>query len=253
MKTKMFAILFILAYVLSGCGTATLPPLPTETPEPPTPTETPSPIPDPTDTPTPDSTSQVLAFPSASCCNGKTMEAGVYETPAWFGIPLAMALEEGWRAVNDDDALLFMLGKGRNIYNDPIQALIFIAVPGGNPQAVITSVSREPGLTQEGEITETTLAGFHGLQVDLTAKPNPGYEGDKESEILPGSQFLPHVNTYFAPGFIWTTWTAESKLRFIVLSVEENVLLIEIDSPPAEFEAFADDAILVIQTLGLIR
>ena len=181
------------------------------------------------------------------------IDAGEYETPDWFGIPLNMTLAEGWRAVNDEDALLFMLGKGRNIYNDPIQGLIFIAIPGGNPQAVITSISRESGLTQEGEITETTIAGFPGLQVDLIAKPNPGYEGDKESEILPGSQFLPSVGQYFAPGFIWTTWTAESKLRFIVLNVEEYVLLIEIDSPPAEFEAFADDAILAVQTLRLIR
>ncbi len=251
MKTKIFTLLFVLAYISTACsGAATPAPTATETPTPPPPTDAPSPAPA-EQSIIPDQTSQFLTIPIDSCCNGKAIEAGIYETPPWFGIPITVEVGEGWRAVNDKEALLFMLGKGRNIYNDPVQALIFILVPNGNAQAILTSIARETGLTQMSEITEITIAGFPGLQLDLSAKPNPEYQGDKEAEILPGSQFLPVVNKYFAPGFIWTTWTPESRLRFIVLNVEEYVLLLEIDSPPAEFEAFAGEADQVLQTLKL--
>jgi hypothetical protein len=42
-------------------------------------------------------------------------------------------------------------------------------------------------------------------------------------------------------------------MRFIVLDVGEHLLLIEIESPPAEFEAFANDANQVLETLSLRR
>jgi hypothetical protein len=209
------------------------------------------PTPEPTETPIP--ASKFKSFPATKCCNGKTVEPGVYELPPWAGIPLTMEVGEGWRAVNDESALLFMLGKGRNEFNDPTQALVFITVPNENLEAVLTSIMRDPGLNPESEIGETTIARFPGLQLDFSAKPNPGYQGDKEAEILPGSQFLPSVNKYFTPGFIWTTWTAESRLRFIVLNVGEQGLLIEIDSPPDEFEVFASEAGQVLQTLELRR
>jgi hypothetical protein len=204
-----------------------------------------------TNTPVP--VAQLQPFPKSNCCSGKTIEAGAYELPSWVGIPLTLEVGEGWQVVNEEAARLFMLGKGESIFNDPTQALVFIAIPNGNPQAILASIKNEKGLTPEDEITETTIAGFPGLQLNLSAKPNPGYEGDKGAEIPPGVQFLPSVNKYFTQGFLWTTWTAESRLRFIVLNVDEHTLLIEIDSPPTEFGAFASAADQVLQTLALRR
>jgi hypothetical protein len=245
MKMKMLTLLFVFAYATAACGAST--PAPTSLP----PAATLRPTPE--SPKTQDPAIELLTFPESICCNGRTVEVGVYEIPSWTGIPLTLEVGEGWRAINEEAALLFMLGQGRNAFNDPTQVLVFIAVPNGIPQSVLTSIKREPGLTPESEITDITIAGFSGLQLDLTAKPNPGYEGDKEAEILPGSQFLPAVNKYFTPGFIWTTWTAESRLRFIVLNVGEQILLIEIESPPNEFEAFASEADRVLQTLKLRR
>jgi hypothetical protein len=162
-----------------------------------------------------------------------------------------MEVDETWREINEEKALVFMLGKGRNSFGDPTHALVFIAVPDGKPETILGPIRAERGLIPESEITETMIAGFAGLQVDLTAKPNPGYEGNKEAEIPPGVQFLPSVNKYFAEGFFWTTWSAEARLRFIALNVGEHVLLLQIDAPPAEFEAFAGEADQVIQTLKL--
>lgn len=253
---RMIMLDLVSMLLLVACSTATSTPAsatdaPTTLPTPVPPTHTPVPTSKPTDTPVP--VSQFKSFPSAICCNGKTIEAGEYELPSWLGIPLTMEVDEGWREINEEEALLFMLGKGRNSFRDPIQVLVFIAVPDGNPQSILTAIKNEPELTRAGEITEITIAGFSGLQLDVSAKPNPGYEGDKEAEIPPGVQFLPAVNRYFTPGFLWTTWTVESRLRFIALNVDEQMLLLEIESPPAEFEAFASQADQVLQSLKLRR
>jgi hypothetical protein len=88
--------------------------------------------------------------------------------------------------------------------------------------------------------------------LDATAKPNPSNKGNAANSIPAGAQNLPAINKYFAPGFLWTTWTAEPRLRFVALNVDGQTLLIEIESPPAEFEAFAAEAERVLQTLKLI-
>jgi DNA-binding beta-propeller fold protein YncE len=198
-------------------------------------------------------TSSLESFPSARCCNGTSLEPGEYELPSWVGIPLTMTLNEGWQVVNEERARLFMLGKGESMFNDPTQALVFIAIPHGNPETILTSIENEKGLTPQGKMAVTTIAGFSGLQLDFSANPNPDYAGDPGAEIPPGVQFLTSVGKYFAEGFFWTTWSAESRLRFIALNVWERVLLLQIDAPPTEFEAFASDAEQVLHTLRVGR
>jgi hypothetical protein len=164
-----------------------------------------------------------------------------------------MEIGEGWQVVNEKAARLFMLGKGESIFNDPTQALVFIAIPDGKPQAILSSIKNDPGLMAQGEIIETTLAGLPGLQLDFSARPNPGYEGDQQAEIPPGVQFLSSVGKYFAEGFFWTTWSAEARLRFIALDAGQHALLLQIDAPPAEFETFATEADQVLHTLRIGR
>jgi len=141
------------------------------------------------------------------------------------------------------------LARGRNSFDDASQVLVFIPVQNEEPQSILTSIKNAPELTPADEMSEITIAGFPGLQLDTSAKPNPGNEGSSGEGIPPGTQFLPVINKYFTEGFIWTTWTAEARLRFIVLNAGEQTLLIEIESPPAEFEAFASEADKVLQTL----
>lgn len=216
------------------------------------PSQTPAQIVEPTDTPEP--AAQFQSFPSANCCKARTVEAGEYELPSWLGIPLTVGVGEGWGVLNEDGARLFLLaGQGRNEFNDPSQVLVFIAIPDGDPQDILTSIRNSPELTPVGEMTEITIAGFSVWQFDASAKPNPGNEGRREESIPPGSQSLPAISKYFAPGFLWTTWTAEPRLRFITLSVGDHVLLLEIESPPAELEVFASEAEQVLQTLQLRR
>ena len=244
---RMLVLNLALTLVLAACGGAT--PVPSATLPP---TEKPSPTLEPADTL--DQTSPLLTFPEVNCCKSRTVEPGKYEIPSWLGIPLSMQISEGWRVWNEEAALLFALtGKGRNSINFPSQLLAFIAVPGRNPRGVLTSIKNAPELIPESEIIETTISGFPGLQLDISAKDNPGYEGDKEADIPPGVQFLPSVNRYFTPGFLWTTSSPKAYMRFIVLDIAGQSLLLQIESPPAEFEAFAGEADQVLQTLKLRR
>ncbi len=215
-------------------------------------TNTPAPTSAPTDTPA--LVSQFQSFPGAGCCSARAIEAGIYELPSWLGIPLTVEVGEGWGVLHEKAALLFLLaGKGRNEFNDPSQILVFMSVPDEDLQAILTPIWNSPELTSQNEITETTIAGFSGWQFDASAKPNPEFEGNQSADIPSGVQFLPAVNKYFTPGFLWTTWTAEPHLRFIALNMDGQVLLLQIESPPAEFEAFASEADKVLQTLNLPR
>jgi hypothetical protein len=255
MTKRIITLNLILMLILVSCNTTTLESaanVPTTLPTPIPPTDAPAATSTPIDTPLP--VSRFQSFPGVGCCRGKTIEPGEYELPSWLGIPLTLEVGDGWRVLNEEAALMFLLaGQGRNSLGDPSQVLAFIAVPDGDPQAVLTSIKNSPELTPAGEISESTIAGFPGLQVEASAKPNPGNEGNRSDGIPPGVQSLPAVNKYFTEGFLWTTWTAESRLRFIVLNVDEHMLLIEIESPPAEFEAFVSESDEVLQTLNVRR
>jgi hypothetical protein len=241
----------LLLLILVSCSSTPAPA--TDVPSPVTPilpTETPLPTPAPTITPVP--TSQFRAFRSANCCKAREIESGKYELPAWLDLPLTIEVGEGWGVLNEKAALLFLLsGKGRNEFNDPGQVLVFISVPGGDPQALLTSIRNSPELVPATEITETTIAGFSGWQFDAVATPNPGNKGSEANSIPAGSQKLPALNKYFAPGFLWTTWTAEPRLRFIALDMGEQILLLQIESPSAEFDTFASEADQVLQSLKM--
>jgi hypothetical protein len=253
MQTKI-VLNFVLALVLTACGTAPVSPAssPTTIPTsiPPTNTLTPTLVP--TETPQPDS--PFLSFPAANCCKARTVEAGEYELPAWLVVPLTVDVEAGWGVLNEKAARLFLLaGPGRNEFNDPSQVLVFIVIPDADPQAVLTPIQTSPQLTSVSEITETTIAGFSGWQFDATAKPNPENEGSRQEGIPPGSQYLTAIGKYFTPGFLWTTWTAEPRMRFLALDAGGHVLLAQIESPPAEYEAFASEAEQLLRTLELTQ
>jgi hypothetical protein len=252
-RMKIMKIFYVaLLLITSACGTtpASINEFPTILPTAIPVTSTPESITEPTNTTEP--ISSYLFFPRANCCKARTVEAGKYELPSWMEIPLTVEVDEGWGVLNEEAARLFLLaGKGRNEFNDPSQVMVFIAIPNGDPQDVLTSIQNAPELMSVGEITETTIAGFSGWQFDAVAKPNPGNEGKPEDGIPPGSQTLPSVGRYFTPGFLWTTWTAEPHMRFIALNAGEQVLLFVIESPPAKFEAFTSKSHGVLETLML--
>lgn len=230
---------------------------PTDTP--PTPTEAPATAtiePMPTDTPAPTATTTIdltyLRVPSVSCCRGRTLEAGRYEIPPWLGIPLSVDVPEGWRALNEEMALLFLLGRGENAQNNPSQMVLFLnATTEGGPEQIIDSIGSAPELIAMGEPTEVTLAGFPGRQLDLSALPNPAFEGRPQDDIPAGVQYLPVIENYLTPGFAWTTSTPEARVRVIALTVGEQTLLLYLEAPPDEMDQLTADAEAILQSLEL--
>jgi hypothetical protein len=197
---------------------------------------------------------QLLEIPPAPCCRGQALEAGGYAFPDWLEIPLSVEIPAGWMVMNESRARLFSLGSGENVLKNPSRIIAFSNVTGERtPEELIASVQTAPELTTLSEPTRIMVAGFPGLQLDSTAKPNPSYAGKAADDIPPGVQLLPVFSQYFTPGFLWTTSSPEARVRTIVLEVKEQALLLYLEAPPAEFDSFAAEAIPILETLQLIE
>ena len=256
-------LVIMLSLVLAACGsaaaatssavieTSTDPPptntlVPTEKPTE-APTETATDVPTIAATPDP----SLLQFPSVNCCKGVALEAGKYQVPSWLGIPLTVEVAEGWKVLNEKEALLFLIGKGLNVQNNPSQMIAFLNVTDKiTPQELIDSVQQAPELVSSEPIN-VMLAGFSGMQLDSTAIPNPEFQGSAEEDIAPGTKFLPVFMKYFAPGFFWTTSSPEARVRTIVLTVNDQTLLLYLEAPPNEFETFIIEAEKILHSLKL--
>jgi hypothetical protein len=230
MNRKVFGVITLLTLAVLGlaaCGTARIE----------TPASTPAP------------TAPLMEIPTVVCCRGKALEAGRYALPAWLAIPLSVEIGEGWKVMNESRALLFLLGRGENVLDNPSQMIAFLNVTGKTtPEELIKSVREAPELTALSEPASVTVADFPGLQLDATAKPNPAYTGNAANDIPPGVQPLPVLSRYFTPGFLWTTSSPETRIRTIVLPVGDQTLLLYLEAPPGEFDQFAADASVILES-----
>jgi hypothetical protein len=196
----------------------------------------------------------LLEIPSVPCCRGQALEAGNYAFPDWLEIPLSVEIAAGWKVMNESRARLFLFGNGENVLKNPSRIIAFSNVTGERtPEELIASVQAAPELIALSEPARIMLAGFPGLQLDSTAKPNPSYAGKAADDIPPGVQHLPVFSQYFTPGFLWTTSSPEARVRTIILSVRDQSLLLYLEAPPDEFDSFAAEAVPILETLKLIE
>jgi hypothetical protein len=234
---------------LGGCGMggqATTVPSPIAA-TPPQPTAAPSPEP----TVEATQTARAPELPSAACCRGRELEAGRYRLPSWLRIPLAVDIPDGWRAINEPPALLGMIGRGSGFRGIPTQLVAFINATGAGPaEQIVRAVHAAPQLTEIGAPAATAIAGLSGWDVAMQALPNPDYEGDPSADIPPGVQLLPVIQRHFAEGFIWTTYTPEARLRVVALEVGDQTLLLYLEAPTDEFDAFLAEVEPVLASLG---
>lgn len=226
---------------------------PTPVPSTATPAYTPT-MPPPTEEPTSTPKAALLAVPAVNCCRGRTLAPGQYAVPPWLGIPLAFEVGEGWKVLNEEMALFFQIGRGENVLRNPSQLMAFINATSdtASPETLIDTVQGLDQLTPLAEPVEVSIAGFPGLQLDSVAKPNPDEPGRPADDIPPGIQYLPFFEQYFAPGFIWITSSPEARVRTIALTVADQTLLLYMEAPAAEFDQFAGDAEIILQTMELI-
>jgi hypothetical protein len=128
--------------------------------------------------------------------------------------------------------------------------IVFANVTGkATSEELISLVQGAPELTPLTEPITVSFAGFPGVQLDSSARPNPEFEGIPGTDIPPGTQYLPFLSEFFTPGFIWTTSTPEARVRTIVLTVKDQSLLLYLEAPPDEFDQLAADAVTILQSL----
>jgi hypothetical protein len=242
-SSRLLALLAITLCALGACRA-------TEATE--APLDTPPPGASPEASPTPGDA--LLTVPNVGCCRGRVLPAGRYALPAWLELPLTVEIGDGWRALNESPARLFLLGRGENVQDNPSQMIVFINATGkGSPDALVASLQGEPGLRVLAEPVSVEVAGFPGLQLDTQALPNPTFEGNPGADIPPGVQPLPVITAFFTPGFTWTTSSPEARVRALVLTAADQTLLLYLEAPPEEFEAFAADAGQLLESLALIE
>lgn len=248
-RARLVAAALSAALALAACAQAA----PTASP-PGTATVAPTSSPTQAPTPTPAATAAFLTIPKITCCRGYALAPGRYGVPQWLRIPATIDVHAGWRVLNEPPAKLFLLGRGENVQGNPSQMVVFLNVTGtGAAESVIEGIRAAPELTESAAPAAVTVAGFAGLQLDMTAKANPGYEGDAAADIPPGVQFLPVIEQYFARGFAWTTSSPEAQVRAIVLTVRDQVLLLYLEAPSGELEALAADAAPILDSLALLE
>jgi hypothetical protein len=164
---------------------------------------------------------------------------------------MSMQIGEGWKVMNELEALLFAIVRGKTETLDlPSELIVFLdASSAETVEALMQQFREEESITPDGAATEANLAGFAGLQQDFSVLPNPGNPGSPADDIPPGVRFLTVMSQFFTPGFTWISSTPEAHLRVIGVDTGDSLLLVTLEAPPDDFEQLVADADEILQTL----
>lgn len=190
--------------------------------------------------------SEPILFPDTdACCPnfGKPLAAGHYRTPEWFAIPFLFTLGDGWRGEGEEVDNSIWIEQGGT--SRSTRYLGFIPIPGDrSPDDVWAELRATPGLIV-GEDADVIIAGLPAKQFDAMTDP------DTEHKFEGSHVALPTLKQLMKPDAVWTvaTETLNTGLRFILLPVADQHMIIYIEAPNPEFEAFTREADKVLQTL----
>ena len=194
-----------------------------------------------------------LEIPASGCCDGVEITAGTYQLPDYWGVPLAVAVGEGWRAVYDNSAALMAFVQGQNEVADPSRWLYLIRAPAElTPEDVISAMAAMDSIILTSDPEPVELAGFAGEQFDGTAKHDPERAEAAANGIEAGAIRLEALTDtgYFPTGFLVISATRESSLRFVALETGDRTMLVLIDAPPDDFDAFSEEAMEILASFS---
>jgi hypothetical protein len=198
----------------------------------------------------------LLEFPRGECCQGRPMVPGVYKLPRWFNPPMSVEIaEEGWRAVTENSIETVFMLRGSSDVSEATQVFALFEV---EPDQTLEQFQQDLVSTSEiallSEPQATSIAGFNAWQLDAQALPNPDEPGDPQADIPPFTQELKVFEEYFTTTFYyWTTFTPEARIRVYTLNNGHQDLVFYLESPAAEFDAFAADVDAILQTLRVVE
>lgn len=169
------------------------------------------------------------------------LEPGLYAMPRWFMIPLSLELGEGWRGVRDDKNRQVNLAQGTNDVGHGTLWLAPYAISTADVDAFVAELRATPLMTFEDAVP-AEVAGLPAQQFDAQAEPNPTESGNDRRE--PGTVDILAMHLLHSPGitdFDWYTESVEARLRFMFVEVGDYTLVIYLEAPPDEFDAFTTD------------
>lgn len=191
--------------------------------------------------PSPQPTEEEAAtFPIGGFPSGMAVEPGTYRPHPGFDVQFTVELGEGWRSIRDEVlGAISLVTDETNGIGHATQWLSFIpAPPHTRPQDLLDRIETQPNIVP-GRASEVTIGGVTGTQVEARAEPNPSEAGDDETEA--GTVNV-GVATDLIFGAFWASESPEARVRFIVLDVGGQTLLVYLEAPPDEFDEFAAHA-----------
>jgi hypothetical protein len=187
---------------------------------------------------------------SNECCVGQAVTAGRYRLPAWFDLTLFIEVPPNWRALRLDLREVISLVRGETETGDASQWFAFFTLddPESEEQFQADLLASTELIIIEDPV-DVNFAGYSGWQVDTLALINPEMEANPEEGIVAGTQHIAVVESYLTSP--WVTSSPEALTRFIVLNVEDKVLVFVIESPVDGWEEFLADSEAILDTLEL--
>jgi hypothetical protein len=201
----------------------------------------------PTSAPTVAATPEDAQLPTAHQFN--PLEPGRYAMPSWFRIPLSVELGAGWRSFREDKALQVNLVRGANAVGHGTLWFGPYAIPTADVGAFVAELRATPLMTFE-EPVAVAFAGLQGDQFEARAEPNPAEPGS--GDRVPGTVDIGAMRLLHSPGitdFSWYTESVAARLRFMFVEVGDDTLVIYLEAPPDEFDAFTNLAAGVLDTM----
>lgn len=162
---------------------------------------------------------------------------------------MSVAVGDGWRGMqNANDGVVFLL-QGSNEVHHSSRWLGFFAVTPAVGQAFLDDLRVAP-LFSVSATEPALLAGLTGTRTDLAADPNPGEPG--RSDRVAGAVVIPSMRLISNISHGWFTESAEARLRIYLLDATAAYqVLVYVEAPPAEFDAFVTAVEEVLDTLQL--
>lgn len=175
-----------------------------------------------------------------SCCIGFALEPGRYASPSWFAIPLSLEVGTDWRAFRVNRNLTFTFVRGSNAVGSSTHWMSLFAPETSQVEAFLADLRATPLLTVGGGVPEVTeVGGYAAEMIDAVAQPNPAESGNDSR--MPGTvdvHAMYRLHSLGITDFEWYTESAEARLRFVFVEVGDHTLIIYLEAPAAEFDAF---------------
>ena len=183
------------------------------------------------------STSALPEFPYGSVDTaGEEQPSGQYRTPGWYSLPFTFETTEAFRGIGEiaGQGQLFGLVQG-NSRLPPNQLLFWV---------LDHNFSAEEALI---ELQNTSQLQFNTAQIIKIA----GISGTRFDAA--GAGTIPVLAKLSGVSSAWDLNSPYAQIRFMVLSVKDRTLVIYIEAPYDEFEAFLSKAEQVLDTIKFYR